>query len=674
MCGFLGLYSPRPLYPERLPSLQQSAAHLLHRGNTSSGEHFSQHIAFFHYRLAFRDLQSGGQPLYGPEQKSLIIYNGELYDFQKLRSSLSYPFQTRSDTEVILAAYHTYGEKLLTHLDGEYAFAIYDDVDKSVLLGRDPFGVKPLYFTNASLEKLGKSFFREYRPRYEFELDGEVSFASEIKALPTQLHWDQEGLQRQICGLYEEMHTAFANVIALAPGSTLRIRQRGGKLHCVLERRVEKKRKPVRGDFSFSESAHTLRSLIGDNVRQKLDSEVPLGVYLSGGVDSRIVAHEMGKLDGKIDSFTVGFEGEDFDERGEVQNFLNKYPNIHSHTLGTTDSALAYSYEHAIYASEMVQPYTNGCAKWWLSRFARRTVRGVLTGDGADELFCGYPSYKYLAWWSFLQRDPKSKSRQALYSARMGGGEKIWEKGLSSREDGQDLRESREVLGWYHPLYAQLKAMSSLWSPSDNAALQWLKSTRMSLMTYVDMNEKGASPLTVWQNYFLHTHFPSHVLNWVGDRMEMANTLEGRPIYLSNSTRNFVQSLPDHALVRGMTDKAILRAAYREELKDFSATPKKQFNAPFLQTPAFQQRYFSSEALKRSNIIPPGSVERGMKMLQSPDLSPLLRSYTQMFLQNLLVVQMLDEFLVKKRPPVRDIAFEEKFLDEHTRTMGNKQP
>ncbi|HEY8280395.1 MAG TPA: asparagine synthase (glutamine-hydrolyzing) [Bdellovibrionota bacterium] len=668
MCGFLGAFAPngKNWSSEELNSFRASFHRLAHRGNSSSGEKTDlAGAALFHYRLAFRDLTEGKQPLTDAQGRATILFNGELYGFRELRKKLekNFSFRTQSDTEVILAAYLEYGEDFLSQLDGEFAFVIFDHKKQEIVAARDPFGIKPLFWTSTSVKGTN---LRSFSERYDLSLGENIFFASEMKGLPVKLAWDRRGLDRLFLSLYEEMGTSFENVYALAPGSLFRAKKNGNGWNAVIERKAQKRRKPdLKAGDTFDGKANELREILRATVQSKLDSDVPLGAYLSGGIDSRIAAFEMGRSGATIETFTVGFEGADYDETGEVKKFLAAYPNLKGRALRTTDAALEYSYPHAIYASELVQPYTNGSAKWWLSRFARRHVRGVLTGDGADELFCGYPSYRYLAWWQFYQKEP-GPDRATLFADRvLGKNEKHWEKGLSSRPDGTDLIESNVKLGWAHPLFAQVQSVGTHWAGKHLPEI--LARERPDVFSYL-APDGGASPLTLWQNYFLHTHFPTHVLNWVGDRMEMANTLEGRPIFLSNSTRDFFRGLPDHYLVRGMRDKAVLRKAYQKELRSFSATPKKQFNAPFLLNGALGKEFLSPEALKKGGLIDPSLVEHA-RLAQKKDNDPLERSFAQIFLQNCLVAQMLDRYLVRGQPPTRDLAYEESFLDQRTETL-----
>lgn len=663
MCGFLGIYAPpsSPLSDKEAQGYRASAKLLAHRGNSSRGEEISQENALFHYRLAFRDLTEGKQPLTDSENRATIIFNGELYGFRPLREELArnFEFRTRSDTEVILAAYLAYGEDFLKKIDGEYAFVIHDHRSKKIYAARDPFGVKPLFFSSG--DDSFSSALREYRPEYNFTAQGRLHFASEMKGLGLPLSWDERGLDRLFLSLYEEMGTSFRGVFQLPPGALFVATPTREGFQIKIERKIAKRRRGQQNhEKSFEDRAQKLKEIIARTVESKLDSDVPLGAYLSGGIDSRIAASEMAKTGAKIETFTVGFEGADYDETGDVRKFLSAYPNFKGRALKTTNAVLEYSYPHAIYSSELVQPYTNGSAKWWLSRFARRHVRGVLTGDGADELFCGYPSYRYLAWWDFARRGGEYRSH--LFEERVvGQRNKYWEKGLSSRPDGSDLFESVHALGWAHPLYAQIKSVGKIWAGDRFSEI--LKRERPGIFSYIQPDAE-ASSLTRWQNYFLHTHFPTHVLNWVGDRMEMANTLEGRPIFLSQSALDFLDASPDSHLVRGMKDKAVLRKAYQGSLGEFSAAPKKQFNAPFLIDGPLGKEFLNESELKATGLIDPRLVAEARLRLKDHD--PLEKSFAQIFLQNCLVTQMLDRYLVRGEAPVRDLAFEERYLDENT--------
>lgn len=666
MCGFLGQVGA-PLEALDLEQLRRASQRLSTRGNTGRGEWHDAQSALFHYRLAFRDLAGGLQPMADTANKRFLVFNGEIYRYQDIRRRTPYNYATNSDTEVLHALWAERGEDMLSELDGEYAFAIWEPKIKRLLLGRDAFGVKPLFFQLESAPLLN---FRSYQDTYSFTAQGPISFASEMKGLPGKKRWEREGFQRQFVGLYEEIHTPFQNIYQVPPGALLLADLREGIWHCEIKRKVAKKRSQARVSSAkdFGERAMELKELIKSSVASRLDAEVQLGAYLSGGVDSRAIAQEMLATGYEFPSFTVGFSDSDYDESAAVRAFVASRPGIKAHLLRTTSEALDYAYSHAIYASEIIQPYTNGSAKWWLSKFARREVRGVLTGDGADELFCGYQSYRYLNWWDFFRRQPSSH-RKSAYAKHLGvAAEKPWEAGLSTALDGSDLSLSELTWGWAHPLFGQIQFLANNLLGSESGS-SWLRAQAPALRSYSSEQADG-SALLHWQNYFMHTHFPTHVLNWVGDRMEMANTLEGRPPFLSRAILDFMRAQPDASFLRGFRDKAILRKALQGELKEFASAPKKQFNAPFLLDSPLAKKMLAISRAEQVGLISATAITSAIQGVRQ-QVNPLLRSWSQIFLQNVIVTHMLDEMLVQGHEPTRDLAWEDQFIDSHSECLTN---
>jgi asparagine synthase (glutamine-hydrolysing) len=625
MCGFAGLLvSHETTLTSPLRGLfDQAAERLKHRGDTetrslsgpgsiTASPATGDLYWLTHHRLAFQDLHLGQQPMLDSSGKWLIVFNGEIYNHLELRRTLDglrdHAFRTRSDTETLLEGFLAIGPSFFDHLDGEYAFVIISRDGRSLIAHRDPSGVKPLFL---SLDGVETDLFAEAKPEYRFRSKA-IGFASEIKGLAHQKKWHSTGLIRQFVGLYEPIRTPFQNIIALAPGSLLTVEKQDSSesapFDCVMslpqhgvralpERRTLTENRPPLPFDAFLEA-------LEKSVEERLLSDVELGVYLSGGVDSRAVAAILARSKKSSrfgrHAFTVGFESKGFDETNDALDFA-KTCGFTSHVLRLRDQDLAYSYPFAVQASENIQPYTNGAAKWWLSRFTRQHVNGVLTGDGSDELLCGYPSYRYVKWWMHVMRARQNElgnlkkiplgtlPRDELYAhAFAEHARNPWISGSSASGHGLDFVESLASWGVAHPLYGQIAAIAGvLLGPQASA---WLESQGPSIRSwflagYADGTD-ATDPrfaLTLWQNYFFRTHLPVQVLNWVGDRMEMANTLEGRTPFLSRRIRNLVQHLPDYALVNGFADKFILRQSLRSIMPErFVGQPKKQFGAPFL--------------------------------------------------------------------------------------------
>jgi len=694
MCGFAGLAFANVSRVERLgltpAHFEECARRVAHRGGDGEGIATLAHVWLAHHRLAFQDVRAGGQPFFSSDGDAAILFNGEIYNHLALRSVLTAKwgmhFGTRSDTETLVEGVRLEGESFLEAVDGEYAFVVAQQQGRRIRGFRDAFGVKPLFLY---LEDVDTATFAEARAEYEVRTPL-LAFASEMKALPLSLKWNREGALRQFVGLFEPLRTPFENVIALPAGARFDARLEGSGEECHYVVRVTLPEVPVRDEAGgrlhfrqeederdFEAIAEEFATHFAEGVTARLLSDVELGVYLSGGVDSKAVGYELSRhlrARGlpRLKSFTIGFAERAFDETQEALAFARDQ-GFEAHALEVDAAALAYSYPIAVAHSENLQPYTNGAAKWWLSRFARTHVHGVLTGDGADELLCGYPSFRYCAWWKFAARG--SEWRKDVYKKRfLAHAENPWLAGSSSAGGGADFLQSLAMWGVAHPLFGQVRAIARTLFPSDESADAWLQAQGPSVRSWFLFGFRGttdvslpANALLAWQNYFCRTHLPVQVLNWVGDRMEMANTLEGRTPFLSRGLRTFVRSLPDAALVAGFTDKAILRKAYVPRLGAFARTPKKQFGAPFLDNATLLARHPAHAALEALGLDA-DAVQRRLQPTSavSTNVSPAEdayeRTHRESALQTLVSLGIVHATLVGGESISRDRAYEDSIL------------
>lgn len=613
MCGFSGIAFANDQASNAIcggrERFKRDAERVAHRGDSDHKERFEHRLWLSHYRLAFQDPGKGAQPMLSHDGQHVIVFNGEVYNHLQLRREepalRGIDFRTRSDTETLVEGWKVLRDGLFPKLEGEYAFVICAIDGSEIIAHRDRCGVKPLFLGSNALDTRR---FAHCEQRYGFTLQ-ELAFASEIKGLCQEKRWDCEGLRRQFVGLFEPIRTPFRGVIHIPPGGRLKARQVDGAYRCELLPAHSAPRGLT--PTTSRANADELGEALGESVRERLLSDVELGVYLSGGIDSKAIAYEIMRapeVKGSVKSFTLGFRQQGYDESTEALRFAKRF-GLAPHLMFVDDQALRYSYPRAVYNSELVQPFTNGAAKWWLSRFAREYVAGVLTGDGADEMFCGYPSYRYAMWWkgAMRARGPVStleelrrsisntplgtRVRDSLYVQRFSShASNPWLAGSSAAGTGADFLDSLDVFGAPHPLFGQISAIGESLLGKDDSA-EWLRTQAASVRSWFgsgltsDERDliKPEHALVLWQNYFLKAHFPVLVSNWVGDRMEMANTLEGRTPFLSTKIAKVVSRLRDADLVAGLREKAILRRAYRERIgTGFSRTPKKQFNAPFI--------------------------------------------------------------------------------------------
>ncbi|MCZ6595301.1 MAG: asparagine synthase (glutamine-hydrolyzing) [Bacteroidetes bacterium] len=379
MCGIAGIYSIKGPDPQR-EEIERMTQALAHRGPDGQGFFLEGPIAFGHRRLSIIDLESGKQPMESTSARTIVSYNGEIYNYRELRKDLisdGYRFETKSDTEVILALYEKYGMKFLQFLSGMFAIALWDRQTKKLIMVRDRIGIKPLYIC-----------------RY----NGRIYFASEIKsiraAVPNlnklNLHAVNSYFTRQYIGGRE---TIFESIEKLPPAMSLEISQ---------DKCIERKYwqpEPHHGNgLSLSAAAKKLDELFDRSVKGHLVSDVPVGIFLSGGVDSScLLAFGAQNSSEPLDTFSVGFgESSKYNEIEYARVLAKKY-NTRHHEIHVTPSEVLDILPFII--KELDEPLADYAIlpTYIMSRFAAERVKVVLSGEGADELFGGYKRYRFYA-------------------------------------------------------------------------------------------------------------------------------------------------------------------------------------------------------------------------------------------------------------------------------------
>ncbi len=378
MCGIFGCTD---FNPNDLDRARKALHTLSHRGPDQDGDYYDDHLYLGHTRLSIIDLsENGRQPMVS--EHAVIAVNGEIYNFQELRRELEdkYRFRSRSDSEVILHGYAEWGiDGLLKRIDGMFAFCIYDRRTRTTYLARDRFGKKPVY--------------------YHLSSGGRLLFASEIKTL---LEFDDDLRVFSYDGIADWIyhrgshspHTIFDGINKLAPGSYLALSDRGCRKVCyydAVDVALAKLDKPPLRDVGV------IRDGLDAAVKKRLISDVPVGIQLSGGVDSSLIAHHVRKNhNGQLHTFSIGFSEPEFaalSEEKYARYVAEKLGFIH-HQCNITHEDVAEAYERVIYLCDGMLDYPNTIPIYLLSRFAKPYVTVMLTGEGADELFGGYTKYK----------------------------------------------------------------------------------------------------------------------------------------------------------------------------------------------------------------------------------------------------------------------------------------
>jgi asparagine synthase (glutamine-hydrolysing) len=560
MCGIAGIASPSP-NPEYTLAAEKMAAAIHHRGPDSSAVQGFGECVLANTRLAIVDLSERGRmPMCNEDATVWITYNGECYNADELRPGLvskGHRFRSATDSEVVIHLYEEYGDRCVEHLRGMFAFAIWDTRTKKLLLARDRLGIKPLYYTTDSQK---------------------IIFASEIKALlaselvPRRL--DSAGVRAFLqLGHIPAPWTAIQNVKPLEPGH-IGVWQKGTfRATCYWQIPASNSRHATE---SPEEIAGRLRELLVESSRQQLMSDVPIALFLSGGVDSAVLGSLMQHAGAdKITALTIGFEEKSFDE-SESSARTAELLGISRRVIRLPASQMAESLEHAFWA--MDQPTVDGLNAYWISRAAAEAgFKVALSGQGGDELFGGYQSGawfdRFSHWANWLQPIPKSVGH-----------------GLLDRQEFPfRWRKLSYLVGADDPFVAAQLAVRVLFLEDDVHELLRPGLTDSNGASEAAEHIQRWSGETVGKDLrervsFLD--FPAHLearLLRDGDAMSMAHSLEVRPVLLDHAIVEYVLGLPP---AQRLGNKQLLLRAMHGILPgtlelDLSSRLKRTFTFPF---------------------------------------------------------------------------------------------
>ncbi len=377
MCGIAGIVYSDPTRPCEPSTVTAMRDVFPYRGPDDAGLFIDRNAGLGHRRLSIIDLGGGHQPMTDVTGSRWIVFNGEIYNYRQVRQDLiakGYSFQTQSDTEVILQAYAAMGENCVTALNGMFAFAIWDMRQRTLFLARDRMGVKPLYYAE--------------RPEaFVFGSEMKALFASGLVAARARDEAFAEYLLfRQVAG----SDTVFQGVKSLPPGCTMTV----GDGTVKISRYWSPRPSADRPSTSYEEAKEQLASLLEDSVRLRLISDVPVGTFCSGGVDSSLVTALAAKLKGEpVNTFSVGFDEEDFDESAFAR-MVSQHHGTNHHELRVGNVQYSDLFPRMVWHNDEPLDFANSIHIFALSELAKRQVTVVLTGEGSDELFAGYPRYR----------------------------------------------------------------------------------------------------------------------------------------------------------------------------------------------------------------------------------------------------------------------------------------
>lgn len=561
MCGIAGYFNLQAP-PEPTPRLlERMIWPLRHRGPDGFGFFHDQHAGLAHARLSIIDLEGGWQPICNEDRSIWVVFNGEVFNYIELREQLvrlGHRFATNSDTEVLVHLYEEKGADCISELNGQYAIALYDSKQRSLLLARDRLGIRPL-------------FYCRHRGRF--------FFASEIKAIfsadPSVPRSIDPQVLKDIFTFWSPVgsDTIFNGVQQLQPGHTLLVNGQGFETQ---RRYWDIDYRAALLDGTAAELAEELRALLVDSVRLQLRADVPVGAYLSGGLDSSALTSLIRHYTtNPLKTFSVGFEDAVYDERPEQANVVDYLHTDHDQVV-CSYAAIAEVFPEVVYHSEAPLLRTAPAPLYLLARLVRQhRYKVVLTGEGADEILGGYDLFKEAKVRAFIASMPDSSCRAMLlkrlypylalsptHSAEYA--KKFFATDADPEKEIFYGHQTRWKNGQFIARFLSAECDTPGYSPLAKATAHFAGQLRgLSFFTRAQYVESKL----LLANYLLCSQ---------GDRMSMAHAVEGRYPFLDHRVVEFAAKLPVRLKMKGLNEKYLLKKAMRPYLPPMVVNRKKQ--------------------------------------------------------------------------------------------------
>ena len=619
MCGIAGIYSPSHRSPANKTYLKSMLGQIQYRGPDECGILTSRNLWMGNVRLNIIDLESGTQPICDQSERYWIVFNGEIFNYIELREELGkkgYRFKTRSDTEVLVQLYALYGAQCLSKLNGQFAFAIWDKKTDDLFLARDRTGIRPLFY---SYQK------------------GVFLFASEIKSILQYPGIDASINHKAIHQIFTfwaplTPETSFFNIFEVPPAHCLTLRK--GRIEV---KRYWELSYSCNRSVSLDDALQEFEDLFYDAIKLRLRSDVPVAAYLSGGIDSTATTKYIQNIQPQnLQTFSIGFESDQYDE--------TLYQNEASHYLQTThkrficrDQDIADHFSKIVWHTEVPVIRTAPAPMYFLSRLVRQNgIKVVITGEGADEMLAGYNIFKETTIRHFWSKAPESRFRPILlkklypyipYIANANAA-------MLKMFFGYRLEDTASPFYSHLIRWNNTSRIKNYFSPellNGYASYDPLD----DLNPLLPVNFDQWSPLSKSQWLEINLFMSGYLLSSQGDRMAMANSVEGRYPFLDHRIMEFCSSIPEHYKLNGLTEKYLLKKLMAKKIPDSIVKRSKQaYRAPI--SPLINQattseaiRYYLSESqIRRNGLFDPVKVNglktkytRGKNISEIDDMS-----------------------------------------------------
>lgn len=644
MCGIAGIVNFSENEDKR-DLLTQMVGLMHHRGPDASGIYMNGPVGLAHARLSIIDLSSAGnQPIHNEDKTIWIVFNGEIFNYPDLRKELiakGHRFYTQTDTEVLIHLYEEEGAGMFGLLNGQFALAIWDAKEQSLLLGRDRVGIRPLFYCRNN---------------------GRMVFASEIKALFADTRIDRKidaGALSDIFTCWAPLGelTPFENIFQLLPGHYARISAQGMQMQTYWT--------PDFGDTDDRERplvdwVDELKALILDASRIRLRADVPVGAYLSGGIDSTYISSVVKEnFNNQLSTFSVSFADKRFDESSyqaiAIQSLRTDHQDVHC-----TETDIGALFPKIIWHTETPIIRTAPAPLFMLSKLVRESnFKVVLTGEGADEIFAGYNIFKEDKVRRFWARQPDSAARPKLL-------EKLYPYIFSSANS----RSRRFLEGFFK------RDLSATDSPVYSHLLRWHNTSQLKSFMADGIRQGGGGiggfverycatlpedfmswdPLSRAQYTEIRIFLSNYLLSSQGDRMAMANSIEGRFPYLDHRVIEFAAKLPGKLRISGLEEKYLLKQAARKAIPvELVKRPKQPYRAPISSCffgdhqLDYVDAMMSESQIKQKGYFDANKVSRLIAKCRSRQGS-LLSERENMALVGILSTQLLDHQFIRNFP------------------------
>ncbi len=575
MCGIVAFFSRNPtLTPD---VVERATKRLSHRGPDGQRQWLSadRRVALGHARLSIIDLATGDQPIASEDERTRIIVNGEFYDYEATQRRLEqagHRLSTRSDSEIALHLYEDLGTQCLHQLRGEFAFVLWDEHNRRMFAARDRFGIKPLFYAMHN---------------------DTLYFASEVKALfaaGVPARWDAESVYHAVEFGSHQIRTFYDGVFQVPPGHFVIATDRHVQLHRYWDFNyptadVHARPRPD------AEYAAEFRQALDDAVRLRLRADVPVGCYLSGGLDSCSVLGLAARHHPEpIRAFTLTFDRGDYNEEAEAKEMAAR-AGADFHPIPIRQDDLADHFADAIFQSETFSVNAHGVAKYLLSKAVRDAgYKVVITGEGSDELLGGYAHFR--RDMLLYNQEGQDRAVVAKLLRDLEQANPVSRGLLLPHGEVPPLDHVKRVLGfvpsWIETFAARSVKMRQLMSPAFVAEFA-SRAPYHPLLSDLDVRQQLARRDPVHQSLYLwsKTLLPTYILTVLGDRMEMAHSIEGRVPFLDHHLVEVICAQPVRQKINGMTEKFVLREAVRDIITD---TVYRRQKHPFLSPPATLNR------------------------------------------------------------------------------------